>query len=302
MLNKSIKSFFLIAVTANLMIGYASARVSQNEIFTPEDKLNNRQQKQSIETDLSLGKDNSIIAQNSSQVTRIRTGIITQLIENVFKGTKIYLHNLGPKKGKSWHQKNASYIQLSKTLGGKKQNFDIPESTVRARAYGTLRYYVDNIKLSRLNVKKEDDAFKLSLFFESDGTELKGYHTARFVDFGDRGAPDIQMNNMRLDVYLKPTKDNFGRLSYDDIDVKFDATIQAGGVCNIRGTDICNRMFKYKKRIASAIESNLRAQLNNQRTRERLAASLYAQLRKFGIGRITGVGFQRNNLVIRHRS
>ncbi|KST62434.1 hypothetical protein [Mastigocoleus testarum] len=301
MLNKSVKSLFLVAVTANLMIGYASARVSQNEIFMAGEKVNNRQQKK-IETDLSLGNDNSIFAQNSGQITRIRTGIITQLIENLFKGTKIYLHNLGPKKGKSWHQKNSSYIQLSKTLGGRKQNFDIPESTVKARAYGTLRYYVDNIKLSRLNVKKENDAFKLSLFFESNGTELKGYHTARFVDFGDRGAPDIEMDNMRLDVYLKPAKDNFGRLSYDSIDVKFDANIQAGGVCNIRGTDICNRMFKYKKRIASAIESNLRAQLNNQRTRERLAASLYSQLKKFGIGRITGVNFQRNNLVIRHQS
>ena len=302
MLNKSIKSIFLVAVIAKLMIGSASARTSQNEIFIAKEKVNDRQEKQLAETALSLGNDNLIITQNLSQITRIRTNIITQLIENVFKGSKIYLHNLGSKKGKSWHQKNASYIQLSKTLGGKKQKFDIPESTVRARAYGTLRYYVDNIKLSRLNVTKEKNTFKLSLFFESNGTELKGFHTGRFVDFGDRGAPDIQMNNMRLDVYLKPVKDNLGRLSYDDIDVKFDAQIQAGGVCNIKGTDICNRMFKYKKRIASTIESNLRAQLNNQRTRKRLSDSLNSQLRKFGIGRITGVSFQKNNLVIRHRS
>lgn len=110
------------------------------------------------------------------------------------------------------------------------------------------------------------------------------------------------MDNMRLDVYLTPAEDNLGRLSYDGIDVNFDADIQAGGVCNIKGTDICNRMFKYKQRIAEAIENNLRTQLNNQGTRERLAATLQSQLRKFGIGKIVGVDFQGNNLVIRHRS
>lgn len=302
MLNKLIKSIALGTSIANFFVASASAQISQHEVFIKSDYKNNSQQIKLIGSGSLIESNSLIFSQNSTQVTRIRTSIITQLIKGVFKGTKVYLHNHGSKKGDSWHQKNASYIQLSKTLGGIKQRFDIPESTINARAYGTLRYYVDNIKLSKLDVSRENNTFKLSLFFESNGTELKGYHTARFVDFGDRGAPDIQMDNIRLDVYLTPTKDNFGRLSYDEIDVNFDAEIQAAGVCDIRGTDICNRMFKYKDRIAEGIESKLRAQLNNQRTRERLATTLQSQLKKFGVGKIVGIDFQGNSLAIRHQN
>ena len=299
MLNQSIKSLGFGVTIVTFLVTSASAQMSQDSKLR---KGNNHQLTAFIKADSSIASGSLIFAQNSTQITRIRTNIITGLIKGIFKGTKVHLHNRGSKRGESWHQKNASYIQLSRTLGSIKQNFDIPESKINARAYGTLRYYVDNIKLSQIDAIKEDDAFKLSLFFESNGTELKGYHTGRFVDFGDSGAPDIQMDNMRLDVYLTPTQDDHGRLSYSEIDVKFDADIQAGGVCNIRGTDICNRMFKYKRRIAEAIENNLRTQLNNQRTRERLAAALQSQLRKFGISKIVGVDFQGNNLVIRHRS
>ena len=302
MLNTSMKSLGFGITLATFIVTSTSAQISQNEVFTHSKKDNNHRQIPPIEVDSFVESSSLIVAQNSIEVARIRTDIITRIIKGIFKGTKVYLHNRGSKMGDSWHQKNASYIQLSQTLGGRKQSFNLPESKINASAYGTLRYYVDSIKLSKLDVTKQDDAFKLSLFFESSGTELKGYHTGRFVDFGDRGAPDIQMDNIRLDVFLTPTQDDRGRLSYSKINVKFDADIQAGGVCNIRGTDICNKMFKYKKRIAEAIENNLRDQLNNQRTRDRLAAALQSQLRKFGISKIVGVDFQGNNLVIRHRS
>ena len=302
MLNTAMKSLAFGVAIVTFIVTSTSAQISQNELFPNLKKGNNHRQIPSIEADSSVESSSLIMAQSSTQVARIRTDIITQIIKGVFKGTKIYLHNRGSKRGDSWHQKNASYIQLSQTLGGRKQSFNLPESKINASAYGTLRYYVDSIKLSKLDVIKQDDAFKLSLFFESNGTELKGYHTGRFVNFGDRGAPDIQMDNMRLDVFLTPTQDDRGRLSYSGISVKFDADIQAGGVCNIRGTDICNKMFKYKKRIAETIENNLHDQLNNQRTRDRLAAALQSQLRKFGISKIVGVDFQGNDLVIRHRS
>lgn len=298
--NKSIKLLIFGAAIINFFITPASAQIPQQELLTKLREDNNNKSTSLIEADSSIENSPLILAQNSTQATPIRTDIITQLIKGVFKGTQIYLHNSGTKKSDSWHQQDASYIQLSQSLGGKKQNFNIPESQINAGAYGTLRYYVDNIRLSQLDVTSPDDAFKLSLFFESKGTELKGYHTGRFVDFGDRGAPDIQMDNMRLDVYLTPAVDKRGRLIYDGIDVKFDADIQAGGICNIRGTDVCDRMFKYKKRIAEAIESNLRAQLNNQSTRERLATALESRLSKFGISKIVGVDLQGNNLIIRH--
>lgn len=299
---KSIKFVAFGAAIVNLFITSASAQISQQELLTSLREENNNQPAPLLKTSSSIKTNSLIFAQNSTESTYIRTDIITQLIKGVFKGTKIYLHNRGSKKSDSWHQKDASYIQLSQILGGKKQSFNIPESQINAGAYGSLKYYVDNIKLSELDVTSSNDAFKVSLFFESNGTELKGYHTGRFVNFGDRGAPDIQMDNMRLDVYLTPAIDNRGRLIYGGIDVKFGADIQAGGICNIKGADVCERMFKYKERIAEAIESNLRAQLNNQPTRERLAAALQSRLSKFGISKIVSVDFQENNIVIRHQS
>lgn len=191
MLNKLIKSLVFGTAIANLMMNSASAQISQYEISAKREKANNREQTQLIGVNPLFKGRSFNFAQtlrNRSQITRIGTSIITQIIKGVFKGTKVYLHNRGSKSSNSWHKKNASYIQLSKTLGGRKQKFDIPESRINARAYGTLRYYIDNVRLSKLNVTQEDDAFKLSLFFESNGTELKGYHTGKFVNFGVHGS------------------------------------------------------------------------------------------------------------------
>ncbi|AFY52925.1 CARDB domain-containing protein [Rivularia sp. PCC 7116] len=238
--------------------------------------------------------------QPPAKVKKINADLIARLIKGAVNGTELHLHNRGKKSGDSYHKKNASYIKLSNLLGGTKQAFNIPETKIDAGAYGWLRYYVNDINLSSFDIKRDGNRFKLSLFFESNGTELKGYHTARFVDFGDKGAPDIQMNNMRLDVYLTPTKDSRGRLTYGQVGVKFDAKIQAGGVCNFKTVNFCGS--SYKRRIAKGIEDGVRAQLNNSTTRNKLAAAFAPQLNRFGIGKIVRVRIQGSYLVIEHQA
>ncbi|MEM7553650.1 MAG: CARDB domain-containing protein [Cyanobacteria bacterium P01_A01_bin.84] len=236
----------------------------------------------------------------ATKIRKINADLIARLIKGAVNGSELHLHNRGGKRGDSYHQKNASYIKLSRLLGGTTQKFTIPETKIDAKAYGWLRYYVNDVNLSRFDIKRDGNRFKLSLFFESNGTELKGYHTARFVDFGDKGAPDIQMNNMRLDIFLTPAKDSRGRLTYSQADVKFDAKIQAGGICNFKTVNFCGS--SYKSKIAKGIENAVRAQINNPTTRNKLAAAFAPQLTKFGIGKIVSVRIQGSYLIVEHQS
>ena len=289
MFHNSLKSLVIGTFIATSTITSATAQVPEfkSDTFTlNQNKIEEiTQVKQSTKTAI--------------KVRKINADLMARLIKRAVGGSKLRLHNVGRKRGDSYLRKNASYIQLSRLLGGTTQRFTVPETKIDAGAYGWLRYYINDVNLSRFDMKREGSRFKLSLFFESSGTELKGYHTARFVDFGDKGAPDVQMNNMRLDVYLTPARDSRGRFTYSQADVKFNANIQASGICNFKTVNFCGT--SYKRRIAKGIESAVRAQLNNPTTRNRLAAGFAPQLRRFGIKNIVSVRIQGSYLVIKHR-
>ncbi len=92
MFNQSIKCFLCGITIANFILTSASAKRSDYKIFTKQGKTNNHQQVKLSELGSYFQSSSVIFAENSTQVTHIRTGIITKLIKGVFKGTKVYLY------------------------------------------------------------------------------------------------------------------------------------------------------------------------------------------------------------------
>jgi hypothetical protein len=229
--------------------------------------------------------------------------LIATIVNNATQGSQLHLNNLGPKHGSSWHKPNDSYIRLSQTLGGAEYRFNLPEKTIDLDCgilcpdLGTGHLYVQDWNLSRTEVAWQSPQFKLSLFFESNGREIKGFHTGA-VSLGDNGLPDAQIDNARLDVYVKPVVSN-GRLTYLVTSTNFSADIQATGVCNV-GVDVCDRIFKYKNELVTQVESQVRTRLNDPALRDRVAAAIQPTLNQFGIGSVTKVSVNGDNLIIRH--
>jgi hypothetical protein len=239
------------------------------------------------------------------QDVRVPTQLLVTVINNVLPGTQLHLNNFGPKHGKSWHKPNDSFVKLPPLLGGNQFVFNLPEGVkdldcgILCPDAGDAKFYVQDWNLNTAQVGWQSPTFKLSLSMESNGREIKGFHTGA-LSLGDNGVPDVEINNARMDVYLRPIAAN-GKLSYTITSVDFNANIQATGACNIFGLDICNPLFGYKNTIVSLVETQVRNRLNDQALRDRVSNAVQPVLNQFGIRQITKVSVSGNDLVIRHQ-
>ncbi|NDJ18202.1 hypothetical protein [Myxacorys almedinensis] len=240
------------------------------------------------------------------QDVRVPAQLIVPLVNNAIRGTQLHLNNFGPKRGKSWHKPNDSFVRLPQTLGGNEFRFNVPEGVKDLDCgffcpdMGDAKFYVQDWNLNSLQVGWQRPTFKLSLLMESAGREIKGFHTGALASLGDNGVPDVEINNARMDVFLRPIASN-GRLSYAVTQVGFNANIQATGACNIFGVDICNPLFGYKNTIVSLVETQVRARLNDPALQSRVANAVQPVLNQFGIRQITKVSVSGDDLIIRHR-
>jgi hypothetical protein len=243
--------------------------------------------------------------QPPGQDVRIPTQLIVTLLNNALPGTQLHLNNFGSKHGKSWHKPNDSFVKLPPAFGGSQFNFNLPEGRkdldcgILCPDLGDAKFYVQDWNLSNAQVGWQNSAFKLSLAMESSGREIKSFHTGR-VTLGDNGIPDVNINNARMDVFLRPIAEN-GRLSYTITNVDFNADIQATGACNVFGIDICNPLFGYKNTVVSLVETQVRNRLNDPSLRDRVSTAVQPVLNQFGIRQITQVTVSGNDLVIRHQ-
>ncbi|MBW4420876.1 MAG: hypothetical protein KME13_16840 [Myxacorys californica WJT36-NPBG1] len=239
------------------------------------------------------------------QDVRVPVQLITALVNNAVQGTQLHLNNFGPKQGKSWHKPNDSFVRLPQALGGNQFPFNVPEGVKDLDCgffcpdAGDAKFYVQDWNLSTPQVGWQSPTFKLSLLMESAGREIKGFHTGA-VSLGDNGVPDVEINNARMDVFLRPIAAN-GRLSYTVTRVDFNANIQATGACRIFGVDICNPLFGYKNTIVSLVETQVRTRLNDPTLQGRVANAVQPVLNQFGIRQITKVSVSGDDLVIRHQ-
>lgn len=196
---------------------------------------------------------------------------LVNALNNAAMGTQIHMNNYGA---------DDSYILLSERLGGSELRFSFPTEVLDLDCgflcpdLGDATFYVQDLNLESIQLEWQSPNLKLSLFFESNGREIKGFHSGSIASFGDNGIPDVEIDNARLDVYLEVVASN-GRLTYTVANTAFNANIQATGPCNAFGVDICQGLFHYKDRVVSEIENNVRNRLNDQTTHDRVDNVIY---------------------------
>ena len=231
--------------------------------------------------------------------------IIASAVEYAANGSKISLNNYGNRYGKSWHKANDSYIQTASVLGSDTQRFDIPELIKDLDCgrwcpdMGDGKFYINDWNANNVSVKWQNPYFKISLLFESNGREIKGFHTGSFKTLGDGGMPDVNIDNARLDIYVKPVATN-GGLSYRVMNTDFKADIQATGTCRVSRVDVCNTVFDYKNQIVSEVQNKVTALLNNQSMRVSVAEVIQPVFNNIGANNITKVSTSGDFLVVHY--
>jgi hypothetical protein len=235
---------------------------------------------------------------------KVPATLLSAIANKLVQGSQLHLNNLGSKRGKSWHKPNDSFLRLSPQFGAAEFRFDLPEKTVKldcgilCPSVGTGRFYVNDWNLERTEISWQRSQFRLSLFFESEGREIKGFHTG-LISLRDGGVPDAEINQARLEIDIKPVVEK-GRLSYLVTSTKFNASIQATGACKIFGLDICNALFKYRHELTSQVAAQVQNQLNDPSVRDRVTEAIQPALAQLGIGTITELKLNEENWVIRY--
>jgi hypothetical protein len=140
--------------------------------------------------------------------------------------TKIHLDSFGSKHGTSWH-KDSSYVQLP---NGAKKAFPISEYTFDITKYRKLRYYVDDVNTSSIQVAINGSQIEVTAQFESQGEEIKAKCIRRRLGKWNECSldmeRDIHRNNSILSMSLTPVAYN-GSISYANpkVDFKTDLSI-----------------------------------------------------------------------------
>lgn len=237
----------------------------------------------------------------AARTMRIPATLLANVLESSLTGTKMKLHNYGPKHGSSWQLNNASYIQLPARLSSQTYRFSLPEVAKNLPwPLGHAKVYVNDVNLNRLNVDWSGSALQLQLSFEDSGREIIGKHTKTPESL----IPDVQVDNGRATVKLTPIARD-GKLSYrllNRSDVDFTAKMQATGACKIPVVGkICDWLFDYKDRIINEVEGQGRSILNNNAIRGRIENALSDKLRTLGVNEVVSVQPSGNDIIVRYR-
>ena len=229
--------------------------------------------------------------------TRVPLSVLLPLLNDTFAGTTLRLNNYGPRHRDSWHAPLTSRLGLGARLGGRSQTFTIDEFRS-----GRFRYYVNDINMSRLALARAGGAIRMTLDFESRGTELKGRCVGgvlRCPVGSDDTAPDIQINGGSVTLDLFPAEHN-NSVAFSRVDAVFNGRIQAGGVCRSFG-DLCDRFTHYKTRIRDAVQGAARTTLAGSAVKDALAAGLRPALDRAGVGNVVAAFLEGDSLVVIHR-
>ena len=244
-----------------------------------------------------------------STVTRIPAVLLVGVLQNLLDGTEIRLNNAGPESPRgSWFKPDDAFIDLSDALGGGRTPLDLP-----AGRGGAFQYYVNDVNLSSINVRRSGSVVAIVLSFESAGVELKGYcwGTRSMIDLDcpvgpDDSAPDVQIDDLVVRIALPPARFVPDRgpvgISYGAVSVTATANVQARGVCAV--VDVCELLTDYKRVILEGIETGLVGVLDQRSLRQTVADGIASAIAasSFGpIGSVSSVAFEGADLVIRHR-
>jgi hypothetical protein len=216
--------------------------------------------------------------------------------------TKIHLDSFGSKHGTSWH-KDSSYVQLP---NGAKKAFPISEYTFDITKYRKLRYYVDDVNTSSIQVAINGSQIEVTAQFESQGEEIKAKCIRRRLGKWNECSldmeRDIHLNNSILSMSLTPVAYK-GSISYANPKVDFKTDLSIPNKLCQAFSGICSKIEgKIKKELTQTIEDRLTDGLNSPEVRAKVAEAVKkAPSISNHIdpkGKITKIVSQGNNFVV----
>lgn len=199
--------------------------------------------------------------------TRIAGSTLAASMENALQGLDVHLDcDVVDAEGK---HVGRSYVSLPEKLGGGRTLFSIPDQVVDLGSLGQVSYQLRDVNLSKLAVKANEKDYLLTLWFEDKGLELVPAR-AKAGGFGQL-APDVNMDQMRLEVTLTPKQ---GAAQIEKGKVAFDADIRpaAQGLAALAGSESLGGLRETLRR-------EIEKQINQSLASPELFAALNAQLK-----------------------
>jgi hypothetical protein len=237
-----------------------------------------------------------------TKVTKVPTLLVQGAVQSTLDTMNMHLNDLGPAVGQSRQLDNASSV----SIGADSFTFTLPENKYALRVcviwchtFGYARFYVNDVNLNSRTARWNTNGLDVSLGFESNGREAKGFLTDSSLNGApaDDLMPDVNIDNAKISTRLIPRASN-GRLSYTATNVQFTGDVQATGPCDLLGFDPCDFFGSYKNDVASGVQSGASAALNSAMVRAKVEDKLASTLASFGITTVARVYVDGDNLVL----
>lgn len=193
------------------------------------------------------------------------------------------------------------YVQFGNGSSVKRFEFSLPNRVKDLGIAGTITYKINDINLDDLQVSATAQKFVIAARFESRGVELKGLHSM----LGDAGVPDIELDDMRLQISLKPITTRDGSITYDDPQVSFTAKVDntlAPRFSILDHTiDIMDTLTNYRDDICHSIQTQVQRALDKTDRKAALAKLIGSAIGNGSQSRIESLRWEGTDLIVKMR-
>ncbi len=254
-----------------------------------------------------------VFATSATQTIAIPKAAVAAAFNTALQGTQIRLDNYRgkePKKKKSTNKNEVSWLSQESYVrlpGGQTYYFDIPERSTKVGSLARyLRHYVSDMNSQSLQVGAHGSGLDFTLYFESQGREIKGKCIKRI---GKKWSPcenrldrDMQLDNAWVRVHLTPVAYkggiSFKPVSSQQVDFKGDLKILskwcsiAKNACQTIGNAI------YKK-LRDTVRQQIAQRLSSSALRAAVAGQVKSKINQIAPNwEVTKVTSQGNNFLV----
>lgn len=244
---------------------------------------------------------------------RISGAELASLLERAFTGTVMRLHSDQQVNGV---RRPGSILRLPRTLGGVEYRFSVPPQDHTIAPGVRTRFAVNDVRTQTKIVQNQKPisvgatatAYVVTIRFEDEGAEIVNVPLqGRSAALVRRLVPDVEVNNIVLQIALLPRTGSRGEIVFLPPHVTFFADVQAGGVGNLnilgRKVDLLDELTGYRNEIKRGVEREVKKALQQQLPQIARAITTEVQRRgRQGQLDVTQVRFEGSTLVVIGRS
>jgi len=143
---------------------------------------------------------------------------------------------------------------------------------------GVARFHVNRIASRRADVAyvPAERTFQLRIRFEEDDREIKGYFSANGMRFDDL-VPDADVSQFEVTVHIKPYAFG-GALGMPAFRAETPMVVQARGVCDLNGWDLCDLLTSYKETVKARVRGGFLGAFNDAEAQATLGRTIATKL------------------------